>query len=107
MFRPKPGPIYARNQPRRSKNDPIVSPATLIHANSEYVHMCLQSGVETTVNLRDIAQHPETVRDFESIQDTPTDTTMNSEALTEKPASTTPSVTPPLESVNDTNTHSY
>ena len=76
-----------RNQPRKSKNDPIVSPATLIHANPEYAHVRLQSGVETTVNLRDIAQHPDTVeRDDDSVPNVETDT-MNSQGPIDEPSS--------------------
>ena len=59
----KPGPVYVRNQPRRSKSDPLVSPATLIHANPQYAHVRLQSGVKTTVKLRDIARHPDMVEE--------------------------------------------
>ena len=55
----KPGPIYVRNQPRRSKNDPVVTAATLIHANPQSAHIRLPSGVETTVSLRDVARHPD------------------------------------------------
>ena len=55
----KPGPILVRNQPKRGKNDPPVVPATLLHANPQYAHVRLQSGRETTVNLRDVSRHPE------------------------------------------------
>lgn len=102
----KPGPIYIRNQPRKSKNDPIVTSATLIHANPEYAHVRLQSGVETTVNLRDIAQHPETLRDFEPVQNTQTDI-MNSEVPLDEislETQTVTHVTPPLEPENIINT---
>ena len=54
----KPGPIYVRNHTRRSKNDPPVTPATLLHANPSYAHVLLPSGVETTVSMRDIARQP-------------------------------------------------
>ena len=47
------------NHTKRSKNYPPVSPATL-HANPQYAHVCLPSGVETTVNICDIAPHPDT-----------------------------------------------
>ena len=53
----KPGPIYVRN-PVRGKNDPPVSPATLLHVNPMYAHVRLPSGTETTVSLRDIARCP-------------------------------------------------
>ena len=54
----KPGPIYVRNHTRRSKNDPTVSSATLLHANPSYAHVRLPSGVETTVSIRDLARQP-------------------------------------------------
>ena len=57
----KPGPIYVKNHTRKSKYDPPASSATLIHVNPQYAHVRLQSGVETTVSLRDIAQHPDTI----------------------------------------------
>ena len=57
----KPGPVYVRNHTRRSKNDPPVTPATLIHANSSHAHVRLPSGVETTVNIRDLVQQPQEV----------------------------------------------
>ena len=56
----KPGPIYVKNHTRRSKNDPPVSPATLLHVNPSYAHVRLQSGVETTVSIRDLARQPQT-----------------------------------------------
>ena len=66
----KPGRVYVRHHSKRSKNDPPVSPATLIHANPEYAHIRLDSGAETTVNVRDLAPFPvvapgETMDDFE------------------------------------------
>ena len=54
----KPGPIYVKNHTRKSKSDPPVSPATLLHANPSYAHIQLPSGVETTVSIRDIARLP-------------------------------------------------
>ena len=51
----KPGPVFVKNYTRSSKNDPPVTPATLIHANPEYAHVKLPSGVETTVSVRDLA----------------------------------------------------
>ena len=54
----KPGPVYVRNHTRRSKNDPPVVSATLLHANPSYAHMHLSSGTETTVSLRDISRNP-------------------------------------------------
>ena len=57
----KPSPVYERSHTRRSKNDHPVTPATLIHANSSHAHVRLPSGVETTVNIRDLAQQPQDV----------------------------------------------
>ena len=54
----KPGPVYVKDHTRRSKNDPPVSSATLLHANPMYAHVRLPSGVETTVNIRDLARQP-------------------------------------------------
>ena len=51
----KPGPIYIRNHSRISKNDPLVTPATLLEINPHYAHIRLPSGVETTVSVQDIA----------------------------------------------------
>ena len=106
----KPGPIYVRNQPRRSKNDPIVSPATLIHANLEYAHVRLQSGIETTVNLRDIAQHPDTVErniDFVPRVDENVEVdTVNIQNQNNEPPNIEQSASPPEASTNDINTSS-
>ena len=65
----KPGPVYIRNQPKRSKNDPPVTSATLIHANPQYAHVRLQSGVETTVSLRDVSRHPDSDQQQPSVRD--------------------------------------
>ena len=54
----KPGPVYVKDHTRRSKNDPPVSSATLLHANPMYAHVRLPSGAETTVNIRDLARQP-------------------------------------------------
>jgi hypothetical protein len=54
----KPGPVFVKNHTRNSKNDPPVSPATLLHANPQYAHVLLPSGVETTVSIRDLAHYP-------------------------------------------------
>jgi hypothetical protein len=54
----KPGPVYVKSHTRRSKNDPLVTQATILHVNPQYAHIRLPSGVETTVSLRDVARHP-------------------------------------------------
>ena len=55
----RPGPVYMKNHTKRSKYDPPVSSATLLHANPTYAHVRLPSGVETTVSMRDIAYNPQ------------------------------------------------
>ena len=50
----KPGPVYVKNHLKR-KTDPPVTPATLLHANPLYAHVRLPSGVETTVNISELA----------------------------------------------------
>ena len=56
----KPGPIYVKNHTRKSKLDPPVSPAVLLHANPSSAQVRLvPSGVETTVSIRDIARFPD------------------------------------------------
>ena len=69
----RPGPVYVRNQPRRSKNDPPVTSATLIHVNPQYAHVRLQSGVETTASLRDVSRHPDSETKQSSVMDTASD----------------------------------
>ena len=60
--------VLVKNHTRKSKNDPPVTSATLIHANPEYAHVRLQSGTETTVSMRDIARHPDSMVDFSTEQ---------------------------------------
>ena len=57
----KPGLIYVKNHRRTSKNEPMVIEATLLDANPHYAHIRLASGTETTVNIRDIAPHHESI----------------------------------------------
>ena len=65
----KPGPVYVRNHTRRSKYDPPVVSATLLHANPSCAQVRLPSGTETTVSLRDISRHPATeLRENQDIQ---------------------------------------
>ena len=54
----KPGLVYVKNHTRQSKFDPPVVPAELIEVNPHYGYVRLESGVETTVSLREIAPHP-------------------------------------------------
>ena len=53
--RMKAGPVYIRNRPKFSKGTPPVVEATRLHANPQYAHVRLPSGVETTVNIRDLS----------------------------------------------------
>ena len=80
----KPGPVYVRNHTRRSKNDPPVTSATLIHANPTYAHVRLPSGVETTVSIRDLARQPTEV---------PTDHSCNETSITPNSEPSTHSTT--------------
>ena len=66
----KAGPVYLKDHTRRSKNDPPVISATFLHANPEYAHVRLPSGTETTVSMRDIAQHPTTIDDYSEVPTT-------------------------------------
>ena len=54
----KPGPIYIRQSPKHNKGEPPVTEATLLHSNPLYAHVRLPSGKETSINIRDIAPHP-------------------------------------------------
>ena len=68
----KPGRVYVRNHTKRTKNDPPVTSATLVHANPEYAHIRLDSGVETTVNIRDLAPYPvETTEEVDDVFEGP------------------------------------
>ena len=49
------GPIYVRKHVQKSKYDPIVEKAELLHANPQYAYVRLEGGHETTVSLRDVA----------------------------------------------------
>ena len=71
----KPGPVYIRNHVKQNKMSPPVSSATLINANPEYAHVRLDSGVETTVSLRDLAPSPSAVQVEEDVE-----TTVNSDS---------------------------
>ena len=50
-----PGTVYVKNYARKSKYDALVTPATLVYANPQYAHIKLPSGVETIVNLQEVA----------------------------------------------------
>ena len=50
-----PGPVFLRRHARSSKYEPLVEEVDLVHATPNYVHVCLSTGRETTVGLRDIA----------------------------------------------------
>ena len=46
---------YLRKHVRQSKYDPLVEEVEVLHANPQYVHVRLPSGVESTVSIRDLA----------------------------------------------------
>ena len=46
---------YLRKHVRQSKFDPLVEEVEILHANPQYVHVRLPSGVESTVSIRDVA----------------------------------------------------
>ena len=46
---------YLRKHVRLSKYDPLVEEVEVLHANPQYVHVRLPSGVESTVSIRDLA----------------------------------------------------
>ena len=46
---------YLRKHVRQSKYDPLVEEVEVLHANPEYVHVRLPSGIESTVSIRDLA----------------------------------------------------
>ena len=52
---------YLRKHVRQSKYDPLVEKVEVLHANPQYVHVRLPSGVESTVSIRDLA--PMTAQD--------------------------------------------
>ena len=80
----KPGPVYVKNHTRKSKNDPPASSATLIHVNPQYAHVRLPSGVETTVSLRDVARHPDTISNTDHLQQSPEPSTEQYDSLLEQ-----------------------
>ena len=50
-----PGPVYLKRHVRTSKYDPLVDEVELIEANSQYAHVRLPDGKESTVALRHLA----------------------------------------------------
>ena len=96
----KPGPVYVRNHTRRSKNDPPVTPATLIHANPTYAHVQLPSGVKTTVSIRDLARQPST-----EVTSSDTSETCSQQPYTE-PQNLTNSANDPLDEALPDTTYS-
>ena len=61
-----------KNHTRKSKYDPPVTPATLLHANPSCAQVRLPSGVETTVSIRDVARHPDDTPIIDNLQSTST-----------------------------------
>ena len=91
------------------KEAKMTLPATLIHANPEYAYVRLQSGIETTVNLRDIAQHLDTVkRDIDfvpRVDETVEVDTVNIQNQSNEPPNIEQSALPPEAITNDINTY--
>ena len=46
---------YLRKHVRQSKYDPLVQEVEILHANPQYAHVRLPSGIESTVSIRDLA----------------------------------------------------
>ena len=46
---------YLRKRVRQSKYDPLVEEVEVLHANPQYAHVLLPSGIESTVSIRDLA----------------------------------------------------
>ncbi|GFW88512.1 retrovirus-related Pol polyprotein from transposon 17.6 [Trichonephila clavipes] len=55
----KPGPVLMKNQMRGNKYEPIVQKVELIEANTDYAHVELGDGRETTVCIRHLAPRGE------------------------------------------------
>ena len=51
----EPGKIFVKKHIRKSKYDALVEEAELLHANTQYAHMKLSNGRETTVSIKDLA----------------------------------------------------
>ena len=49
----EPGKIFVKKHVKKSKHNPIVEEAELLYANSQYAHMKLLNGQETTVSIKD------------------------------------------------------
>ena len=75
----KPGPMYIRNHAKSSNYHPPATPATLLEINLHYAHVCLPSGVETTVNVQDIA--PKSLNEEDTYKDISTSTGNHKELL--------------------------
>jgi len=50
-----PGPVLLKRYIRKSKYDPLVDEVTLLEANSEYAHVKMPDGRETTVSTKHLA----------------------------------------------------
>ena len=51
----EPGKIFVKKLARKSKYNPLVEEAELLHANPQYAHMKLSNGQEKTVSIKDLA----------------------------------------------------
>ena len=50
-----PGPVYLKRHVRTSKYDPVVDEVELLEANTQYAHVRMADGRESTVSLRHLA----------------------------------------------------
>ena len=94
-----PGPVLLRSRDRKSKNDPLVEPVQLLHANPSYAFIKFSDGREDTVSLRDLA--PVAENSLPSAESTSQDTIPSSEShsVVEPPVRVSIEPEKPMESV--------
>ena len=66
-----PGPVYLKRHIRSSKYDPVVDEVELLEANTQYAHVRMPDGRQSTVSLRHLAPVGDE-RLFESSSETST-----------------------------------
>lgn len=66
-----PGKVLLKKHVRSSKFDPTVDEVDLLEANSQYAHVRLPSGRETTVSVRDLAPPGDAVSVLSDSEDAP------------------------------------
>lgn len=64
-----PGPVYLKRHVRSSKYDPVVDEVELLEANTQYAHIRMPDGRQSTVSLRHLAPVGDE-RQFESSSET-------------------------------------